>query len=80
MSGALRRLKQEFERLLRDPTEGIVAGPLNPDDFFVWECLLMGPPDTMYEYGVFRAILRFPQDYPLSPVGALRITTRGSPP
>jgi ubiquitin-conjugating enzyme E2 G1 len=40
-----------------------------------WECFLAGPPDTPYEGGVFRALLKFPEDYPLSPP-KLRFTSR----
>ena len=35
-----------------------------------WECFVAGPSDTPYEGGLFRAILTFPPDYPLSPVRA----------
>ena len=39
--------------------------------FVQWECFVAGPPDTPYEGGVFRAVIQFPSDYPLSPVRAL---------
>ncbi|XP_046754360.1 ubiquitin-conjugating enzyme E2 G2 isoform X1 [Gallus gallus] len=53
--------------LTLNPPEGIVAGPMNEENFFEWEALIMGPEDTCFEYGVFPAILSFPLDYPLSP-------------
>nr|XP_006125581.1 ubiquitin-conjugating enzyme E2 G2 [Pelodiscus sinensis] len=53
--------------LTLNPPEGIVAGPVNEENFFEWEALIMGPEDTCFEYGVFPAILSFPLDYPLSP-------------
>uniref|UniRef100_B2RYD0 Ubiquitin-conjugating enzyme E2G 2 n=1 Tax=Rattus norvegicus TaxID=10116 RepID=B2RYD0_RAT len=59
-----------FPRLLEltlNPPEGIVAGPMNEENFFEWEALIMGPEDTCFEFGVFPAILSFPLDYPLSP-------------
>lgn len=52
--------------LSRNPTEGLVAAPLN-DDFFLWEAYLLGPEDSPYEGGLFAAELKFPKDYPLSP-------------
>ncbi|XP_042709386.2 ubiquitin-conjugating enzyme E2 G2 isoform X1 [Chrysemys picta bellii] len=55
------------EELTLNPPEGIVAGPMNEENFFEWEALIMGPEDTCFEYGVFPAILSFPLDYPLSP-------------
>ena len=50
-----------------NPPEGITAGPISEDNFFVWEALISGPPETPYEGGVFPAQLVFPRDYPLSP-------------
>ncbi|XP_033624040.1 ubiquitin-conjugating enzyme E2 G2 isoform X2 [Fukomys damarensis] len=55
------------EELTLNPPEGIVAGPMNEENFFEWEALIMGPEDTCFEFGVFPAILSFPLDYPLSP-------------
>ncbi len=66
-STAQRRLLKEYQELSRDPPEGIIAGPANEDNLFVWDCLLEGPPGTPYENGVFSAVLTFPKDYPLSP-------------
>ncbi|XP_069471946.1 ubiquitin-conjugating enzyme E2 G2 isoform X1 [Ambystoma mexicanum] len=46
---------------------GKQPGPINEENFFEWEALIMGPEDTCFECGVFPAILSFPLDYPLSP-------------
>ncbi|XP_047702818.1 ubiquitin-conjugating enzyme E2 G2 isoform X1 [Prionailurus viverrinus] len=56
-----------YTQLTLNPPEGIVAGPMNEENFFEWEALIMGPEDTCFEFGVFPAILSFPLDYPLSP-------------
>lgn len=56
--------------LCRSSVEGLAAGPIREDDLFEWEALIMGPEDTPYEFGVFRATLHFPREYPLSPVSA----------
>ncbi|EDO16805.1 hypothetical protein Kpol_1056p5 [Vanderwaltozyma polyspora DSM 70294] len=64
---AQKRLFKEYQQLIRDSPPGIVAGPANENDLFLWDCLIQGPPDTPYEHGVFNAQLRFPRDYPLSP-------------
>ncbi|XP_066431758.1 ubiquitin-conjugating enzyme E2 G2 isoform X1 [Eleutherodactylus coqui] len=56
-----------YIELTLNPPEGIVAGPINEENFFEWEALIMGPEDTCFECGVFPAILSFPLDYPLSP-------------
>jgi ubiquitin-conjugating enzyme E2 G2 len=64
---AFKRLMQEYKQLTENPPEGIIAGPMNEDDFFTWEALIIGPSGTDYEGGLFRALLTFPGDYPLNP-------------
>ena len=57
----------EYKQLTLNPPEGIVAGPLNEENFFEWEALITGPEGTCFEGGVFPARLTFPADYPLGP-------------
>ena len=66
-SVASKRLFQEYRALSVDPPEGITAGPVNEDDLFLWECLILGPEGTPFAGGVFPAELKFPRDYPLMP-------------
>lgn len=37
------------------------------ENIFIWEILLVGPPDTLYEGGFFNAKLEFPPDFPNMP-------------
>lgn len=68
MAGAaLRRLMAEYRQLTLNPPDGIIAGPIDEENFFEWEAVIMGPEDTCFEGGVFCAKLTFPSDYPLSP-------------
>ncbi|KJH49927.1 ubiquitin--protein ligase [Dictyocaulus viviparus] len=53
--------------LTNRPPEGILAAPIDEENFFEWECLISGPEDTCFANGVFPARISFPQDYPLSP-------------
>ena len=64
---ARRRLLKEYKELLIKPCDGITAGPINEDNLFEWEAIIEGPQDTLYENGVFIALLTFPLDYPLNP-------------
>lgn len=66
-STAKKRLLKEYQQLIKDPPPGIIAGPISEDNIFLWECLIEGPQDTIYENGVFTVILSFPKDYPLGP-------------
>lgn len=64
---ALRRLMAEYKQLILDPPDGITAGPIDEENFFEWEAVIIGPEGTSFEGGVFFARLSFPPDYPLSP-------------
>ncbi|XP_071822920.1 ubiquitin-conjugating enzyme E2 G2 [Apostichopus japonicus] len=64
---ALRRLMAEYKQMTINPPEGIVAGPVNEENFFEWEALIVGPEGTCFEGGVFPAKIIFPTDYPLTP-------------
>lgn len=39
---ALRRLMSEYKQMTLNPPEGILAGPINEDNFFEWEAYIMG--------------------------------------
>ncbi|XP_055432840.1 ubiquitin-conjugating enzyme E2 G1 isoform X1 [Bubalus kerabau] len=56
-----------IEELNKNPVEGFSAGLIDDNDLYRWEVLIIGPPDTLYEGGVFKAHLTFPKDYPLRP-------------
>lgn len=42
-----------------NPPEGILAGPIDENNFFEWDCLITGPDGTCFENGVFLAKLLF---------------------
>jgi len=60
-------LKRQLAELLRNPVEGFSAGLINDEDIFKWEVVIIGPQDTLYESGCFKAHLTFPKEYPLRP-------------
>lgn len=53
--------------LNKNPVEGFSAGLIDDNDIYRWEVLIIGPPDTLYEGGFFKAHLQFPKEYPLRP-------------
>eukprot|EP00055_Hartaetosiga_balthica_P002756 m.5157 g.5157 ORF g.5157 m.5157 type:complete len:164 (-) comp2348_c0_seq1:233-724(-) len=63
----LKRLMKEYKEMMKNPSPGVLAGPTDEDNYFQWEAYIMGPEDTPYEFGVFKAILSFPKDYPHNP-------------
>ncbi|TWW74137.1 Ubiquitin-conjugating enzyme E2 G1 [Takifugu flavidus] len=54
-------------QLNKSPVDGFSAGLIRDNDLYRWEVMIIGPPDTLYEGGVFKAHLTFPKDYPLRP-------------
>jgi ubiquitin-conjugating enzyme E2 D/E len=77
-NASLRRLRIDYDDMRRSPffTE-LYAQPVSDGDEFVrqWEGLIIGPPGTPYEGGVFRMRMSFPDNYPFSPP-VVRILTR----
>ena len=53
--------------MAKNPPEGVSVGLGEDDNMFVWELMIIGPQDTLYEGGFFSAKLEFPQDFPNSP-------------
>ena len=40
---------------------------LKDDDLYEWVAIIIGPPDSVYEDGVFVLDIRLPQEYPYKP-------------
>eukprot|EP01117_Protostelium_nocturnum_P019692 TRINITY_DN859_c2_g1_i2.p1 TRINITY_DN859_c2_g1~~TRINITY_DN859_c2_g1_i2.p1 ORF type:complete len:121 (+),score=34.57 TRINITY_DN859_c2_g1_i2:200-562(+) len=60
-------LKKQLMELKKNPVDGFSAGLFDDSNVFEWEILIMGPPDTLYEGGFFKASLIFPPQYPNLP-------------
>lgn len=60
-------LKKQLAELKKKPVDGFSAGLVDDDNIYKWSILIMGPQDTLYEGGFFKATLEFPQEYPLRP-------------
>jgi len=60
-------LKKQLRDLKKNPVDGFSAGLVEDSNIFEWEIMIVGPPDTLFEGGFFRAILSFPQEYPNLP-------------
>lgn len=65
-ASALLLLKQ-LREFNRHPVEGISAGLIEESNPYAWNVILVGPADTLYEGGFFKARLDFPKDYPIRP-------------
>nr|GAT51045.1 ubiquitin-conjugating enzyme [Mycena chlorophos] len=60
-------LRRQLAELTKHPVEGFSAGLVDENDFYEWEIMIIGPPDTLYEGGIFKARLSFPSEFPLLP-------------
>eukprot|EP01066_Platyproteum_vivax_P000550 Platyproteum_vivax@DN1060_c0_g1_i1.p1 len=60
-------LKKQLIDLTRDDSSGFSVGLDDDTSFFKWRVCFEGPPDTLYEGGIFNALLTFPDDFPNSP-------------
>jgi len=59
-------LRKQLRDLTKNPVHGFSAG-LIEDDIYKWSIMIMGPEDSMYEGGIFKANLIFSDEYPIMP-------------
>lgn len=60
-------LKKQLADLNKNGAEGFSAGLIDDENLFKWELMIVGPPETFYEGGLFKAHLYFPKEYPQRP-------------
>jgi len=56
----------QFKDLSKAPPDNVSIG-LHEDQLHIWECLFMGPNNSLYEGGFYKALLEFPPDFPNNP-------------
>ncbi|KAN0039834.1 hypothetical protein ACTA71_007071 [Dictyostelium dimigraforme] len=60
-------LKKQLLELNKSPIDGFSAGLVDESNIYEWQIMIMGPPDTLYEGGIFNATLTFTPEYPVKP-------------
>lgn len=60
-------LAKQLRDLNKNPVEGFSAGLVDDSNIFEWEIMIIGPTDTPYEGGFFKARMTFPREYPNLP-------------
>jgi len=78
-SSAVRFLQLEMKKLQEEPVEGFRVRLSDDSNLFVWEVAIFGPPETLYEGGYFKALMKFPVDYPYSPPSVRFLTKMWHP-
>jgi len=64
---AQKRITRELIDIKKDPITNCDAYPLDDNDIYHWEGLIIGPSDSPYEKGIFKLKIEFPNDYPFKP-------------
>mmetsp|Transcript_587 Transcript_587/g.778 ORF Transcript_587/g.778 Transcript_587/m.778 type:complete len:386 (-) Transcript_587:257-1414(-) len=68
MKSAQVMLQREFMTIRKNPkSEFFTVYGLANDNIQEWIVYIIGPPDTLYEKGVYKAIMRFPDEFPMKP-------------
>lgn len=57
---------RDLGKMQRDPPAGVNAAPL-AENMMVWQAVIFGPDDTVWEGGTFNLIIEFTEDYPNKP-------------
>ena len=67
ISPARRTLLKKYKELKEEKNlDGVTAAPL-PNNIMVWKACILGPPDTIWEGGIFHLVMEFPDDFPNAP-------------
>lgn len=61
------RIAREAVSMAREPPPGCSAGPIDSERIDRWHATIAGPPETVYEGGIFEMEITFPPQYPFKP-------------
>lgn len=61
------RLQKELKDLMKCPVEGFKVELPDESNLFQWNVYIKGADGTAFEGGIFKAVMEFPEDYPISP-------------
>lgn len=64
---AKQTLMQQLRELTKRPPENVSVGLKDESDMAEWEVMFLGPTGSLYEGGYFKALLKFPPDFPNLP-------------
>lgn len=53
--------------LSKHPVDGFSAGLADENNVYEWDIMIIGPPETLYDGGFFKARMNFPKAYPQMP-------------
>lgn len=63
---AMKRLQSELKQILNEPNP-FYSIDIDEYNFLIWNIMLFGPSDSIFEGGIFKCQFHFPLNYPNSP-------------
>lgn len=63
---AIKRLQSEYKQYMKDPNYLYSLSP-NENNFLLWDVIIIGPPETPFEGGLFECKFEFSTEYPNKP-------------
>jgi ubiquitin-protein ligase len=63
---AMKRLQIEYKQSVKEPNY-FYSISINQNNFYIWDALLIGPPDSPFEGGIFKCQFKFNNNYPNKP-------------
>jgi len=57
----------QLKELTKNSVDGFSIGLVDDSNIYEWQIMIEGPVGTLFEGGLFPAILKFPQEYPDKP-------------
>lgn len=75
-SQTYKRIQNELLQIIKQktPPKGISLFPKTPKDLFLWEALIEGPPNSVYQNLKFKIQIIIPKDYPYKPPTVVFLT------
>ena len=74
LSNARKRLLNDFKHIQQsEEDENVLASP-HDDDIMVWDCMIFGPENSIWEGGCFKLTMTFSEEYPNKPPEVLMKT------
>lgn len=62
--GTVKRIMKELQTMQKEPPPNTSAAPIDENDLYKWQAIIVGPADSPYAGGVFKLSIVFPADYP----------------
>jgi ubiquitin-conjugating enzyme E2 D/E len=69
-----KRILKEMQDMMSSPMDNCTAGPVDPENLYLWHGTIIGPEKSPYEGGLFQLEITFPPEYPFKPPKVIFLT------